>query len=200
MLLTIAYATVYQQATFTLPLAVHEAGLPTSAFGLIIALNGLLIVVLQPLSLPLIRRLPRFRVLAGSVALVGVGFGLTAFCRAPWQFALTVVVWTIGEIGTAGTMTAIITDIAPVDLRGRYLGVAGVSWGASALLAPLVGSAVYAHVGPGWLWAGCAAVGLLGGAGQLLIGPYVAGRQRVTSPAVCGSGEEGPRHAVAQSD
>lgn len=181
--LTLAYASVYLQATFTLPLAVHDAGLPTTVFGLIMALNGIVIVVLQPPTLPLLRRWPRDRLLAGSMALVGVGFGLTAFCRTPWQFAATVVVWTIGEIGTAGTLTAIVTDIAPVDLRGRYLGLSGLSWGAAGLAAPLLGTSVYAH-GPGWLWAGCVLVGVVCGAAQLALGPAITRRQRAASGGV----------------
>ena len=142
--LTLAYATVYQQATFTLPL---------------------------------LRRWPRDRLLAGSMALVGIGFGLTAFCRTPWQFAATLVVWTIGEIGTAGTLTSIVTDIAPAELRGRYLGVSGLSWGTAALTAPLLGTSVYAHLGPDWLWAGCVLVGATCAAGQLALGPAISRRQ-----------------------
>lgn len=175
--LTLAYATVYQQATFTLPLAVHDAHLPTTVFGLIMALNGIVIVVLQPPTLPLLRRWPRDRLLAGSMALVGIGFGLTAFCRTPWQFAATLVVWTIGEIGTAGTLTSIVTDIAPAELRGRYLGVSGLSWGTAALTAPLLGTSVYAHLGPDWLWAGCVLIGATCAAGQLALGPAISRRQ-----------------------
>lgn len=175
--LTLAYATVYQQATFTLPLAVHDAHLPTTVFGLIMALNGIVIVVLQPPTLPLLRRWPRDRLLAGSMALVGIGFGLTAFCRTPWQFAAALVVWTIGEIGTAGTLTSIVTDIAPAELRGRYLGVSGLSWGTAALTAPLLGTSVYAHLGPNWLWAGCVLIGATCAAGQLALGPAISRRQ-----------------------
>jgi MFS family permease len=175
--LTLAYATVYLQAVATLPLAIHDAHQPTTAYGLIMALNGIVIVIVQPPTLPLLARWPRDRLLAGSMTLVGIGFGLTAFCRTPWQFATALLVWTIGEIGTAGTLTSIVADIAPVELRGRYLGVAGLSWGIAALIAPLLGTAIYAHPGPGWLWAGCTLVGAACGGGQLALGSAITRRQ-----------------------
>jgi hypothetical protein len=40
---------VCQQAFTTLPIAMHQRGLPPRAYGLVMALNGIVIVILQPL-------------------------------------------------------------------------------------------------------------------------------------------------------
>jgi MFS family permease len=162
---TLVYAMVYLQVGVTLPLAVIAAGLSTATFGLIIALNGLLIVVVTPLSVPLIDRLDRGRVLIGAFLLVGSGFALTGWCQNVWQFSGSVVVWTLGEIAAAGTLTAFVTELAPAHLRGRYLGFAGSAWGGAALLAPLVGTGLFA-VAPTGLWIGCLGAGIACAAAQ----------------------------------
>src|SRR5262249_23249780 len=48
-LIVFGYALVYLQAFSTLPLAMSRAGLPPSAYGLAMAVNGIGIVVVQPL-------------------------------------------------------------------------------------------------------------------------------------------------------
>src|SRR3954451_23923569 len=54
--------------------------------------------------------------------------------------AATVLVWTLGEILTASVSGAIIADLAPPHLRGRYSGFYGTAFSIAALLGPLVGS------------------------------------------------------------
>lgn len=180
--LTLLFATVYGQVFVTLPLAVREAGLPTTVFGAIAALNGLLIVLVQPFVLGRLNRWPRAPVLAASQLVVGLGFGLTAFAHSTPAFVATVMVWTAGEIGNAGLMNAVIADIAPAHLRGRYVGVYGLAWGGAATLAPAVGTGVYGSLGPGWLWTGCAVTGVLLAAGQLWLGRVLTRSGRLQSP------------------
>jgi Major Facilitator Superfamily len=49
-LLALGYTAVYQQAFTTLPIAMHQRGLPPRAYGLVMALNGTVIVIIQPLA------------------------------------------------------------------------------------------------------------------------------------------------------
>jgi MFS family permease len=164
--LFLAYAILYGQVYVTLPLAVKDAGLGTSAYGLIMAVNGIVIVIVQPLSLSFIARAPRILLLPGSMLLVGGGIALSAACHSTWAFALTVVVWTLGEIGASTALFALAATLAPEALRGRYMGAVGLAWGASAMLAPFLGARTYA-ASPGAVWLGClglsivAAIGLI---------------------------------------
>ncbi len=171
--LTILTATVYMQVGNTLPLAIVGHHLPTSSYGIVAGLNGLLIVILQPLALRLIRRRDPFHVLATGQFLIGLGFGLTAFARTLPQFAGTVAVWTLGEIAGAGLIAAMIADLAPAQARGRYAAVWGTSFGVASLLAPAVGTTTYQYLGPDVLWAGCFVAGLVAAAGFLALGPAV---------------------------
>ena len=165
----IAESMAYMQAFYTLPLAVVHDGLGTSGYGVIIALNGILIVALQPLLLGALGRRSRGPLLLVSGVVIGVGLGLTAFADTVAQHMGAVAVWTAGEIVGAGVLGALVASIAPVHLRGRYLGVFGASFGVSSILAPGLGTQVLQHLGEGALWTSCLVLGVGSGAGMFLV-------------------------------
>lgn len=162
--LFLCYATLYGQVYVTLPLAVRDAGLGTGSYGLIMSVNGIVIVLVQPLVLNLIARARRTVLLPATMLLVGGGIALSGVCHSTWAFALTVVVWTLGEIGQTTALQALVAAIAPEALRGRYMGAVGLSWGASGMLAPFLGAHVYA-ANPTALWLGCFALSGVAAAG-----------------------------------
>ena len=163
--LVLVYAVLYGQVSITVPLAIRHAHLHSSIYGYVIAVNGILIVIGQPLSMSLLSTWPRRTTLPAGLALVGAGLATTGLCHRPWQFAVSVAVWTVGEIATAGTFQALIAALAPAHMRGRYSGALGLAWGASGLLAPTVGAATFAF-SPTAVWLGCLVLGLYSAAGQ----------------------------------
>ncbi len=167
-MLCLCYATLYSQVYVTLPLAVRDAGLSTSSYGLIMAVNGVVIVILQPVLLPVISRTPRIVLLPSTLLLVGGGIALSAVCDTTWAFALTVVAWTLGEIGQTTSLFALVADLAPEAMRGRYIGAVGLAWGVSGVLAPFAGANIYA-ASPGTLWLGALALSGVGAAGHIAL-------------------------------
>ena len=163
-------AVLFNQAFVTLPLDVRDRGLSPAAYGSLIALNGVLIFLFQPLVSRLVSPYPRHRILAAAAALVGIGFGMTGLMRALPGYVLAIAVWTIGEIVMAGIGPAVAADAAPPSRRGAYQGVFQMSFGVAALTAPAAGSFVLGRFGSGVLWAGCVLVGLVSAAGQLALG------------------------------
>jgi MFS family permease len=174
--LFLCYATLYGQVYVTLPLAVKDAGLGTAAYGLIIAVNGIVIVLVQPLTLSFIARAPRAVLLPAAMLLVGSGIALSGICDSVWAFALTVVVWTLGEIGATTSLQALLASIAPEALRGRYMGATGLAWGTSAMLAPFVGARLYA-ISPSLLWLCCLGLSVVAAAGLLATALWLDERQ-----------------------
>ncbi len=160
---------VFFQNFVTLPLAVTDLGLTAADFGLVLAVNGVAVTVLQPLTA---NRLKRFRpeaALAVGYLLIGVGYGLVAFATDVPSLAGTVLVWGLGEIVVVAVGTAYVASLVPAHTRGRYLGVYGAAMAAAVAAAPLAGTLAY-HVHPDALWLGCAAVGVLTAAWQLRLG------------------------------
>ncbi|MFI1166007.1 MDR family MFS transporter [Streptomyces sp. NPDC020801] len=157
--LSFLVALVFQQGSVGLPVAMGRAGFTPADYGMALAVNGILIVALQiPVTRFIEHRDPR-RLLVVSSLLAGYGFGLTAFAGSVGVFALTVIVWTLGEMVNAPTQTGLVVQLSPVHGRGRYQGVYTLSWSVAALVAPLMSGAVIDRFGAEWLWGMCAAVG-----------------------------------------
>ena len=184
--INVVYASIYFQGYSTLPLVMAADGLGSSTYGLVIGLNGVVIVVVQPFVGRFLGERDRSGVLAVSMLLVGLGFGLGALVHDWWGYAGSVVVWTVGEIGFAAVIGAVIADLAPVDLRGGYMGLAGTAFGLGSIIGPLAGTWVLDEFGRTPVWAGCALLGVGMLVGQLGLGPALRRRAVVAevSPAV----------------
>ncbi|MEV0151494.1 MULTISPECIES: MFS transporter [unclassified Nonomuraea] len=175
-LVMLGNALMYSQTVTMLPVAMTKTvGLPTGDYGLAMALNGVLIVVVQPLVSGWLGRRDPSRTMALGLVVMAAGFGLTAFVTDVMGLALTIVVWTVGEIITAGIAGTVVARLAPAHLRGRYAGLSGFAWSASSVLAPLLGGTLLG-VGPEALWFTIGGLGLVSAAGMLALGPAVRRR------------------------
>ncbi|MFF5483059.1 MDR family MFS transporter [Streptomyces sp. NPDC012935] len=157
--LSFLVALIFQQGAVGLPVAMGEAGFSAADYGLAVAVNGVLIVALQIPVTRFIERRDAGRILIVSSLLAGYGFGLTAFAGSVGVFALTVCVWTLGEMLNAPTQTGLVVRLSPAQGRGRYQGMYTMSWSVAALVAPLMSGLVIDRFGAEWLWGLCAVVG-----------------------------------------
>ncbi|MFF5257349.1 MDR family MFS transporter [Actinomadura viridis] len=174
-LVTLVYIFVLMQGMTTMPLAMKEHGLGPQSYGLAIAANGVLIIIVQPLVNTWLSARDHSRVLAAGFAVVGVGYGLTVLASTVWAYAATILIWTLGEIIAASVLQAVVADLAPDHLRGTYSGVYGLAWSGGFLLAPLGGTQLLG-VGAPALWLTCLGLALAAAAGQLALGPAVRRR------------------------
>jgi MFS family permease len=170
-LLSILILMVFMQHVAALPIDMSARGVSRAWLGAVLGINGVVIVVLQPLLASRLQRWNRSRVLAAGTALVGLGFGFGAVAHGPGLFGLGVLVWTLGEICVLPIANAVVGDVAPSDMRGRYQGAYGLSFGLAGFTAPLVGTFVMQRFGAATLWCGCLALGLLVSTGHLLLAP-----------------------------
>jgi MFS family permease len=167
--LTFLLGSVMQQGSSTLAVDMGAHGLSARQYGLVAAINGAVIVVLQlPVTRALRARDTAVLLAVGSL-LLSWGFGLTVFAGSVGLYALTVVVWTLGEIVHAPASMSVVADLAPATARGRYQGMNTLSWSAAAFAGPLVGGLTLDHLGRGAVWAGCALVGTVAAAGYYLL-------------------------------
>jgi MFS family permease len=181
MAIVLAAAFVFLQCLSTLPLAMWGNGLPPSAYGIVMAVNGVVIVLAQPLLGHRLGRWDHSRVLAAGIVLFGLGFGATALAAGTVGYAVTVVVWTFGEIVFHSVAATVVNNLAPAHLRGRYNGAYGTAWGIAAFVAPL-GGTLLLSVGAPVLWSTCLVVCLLAAAGQLALAPAIR-RRRIAGEA-----------------
>ncbi|WLQ49938.1 MFS transporter [Streptomyces poriferorum] len=167
--LSFVIALIFQQGYVGLPVAMGADGFSSSDFGSAVAVNGVLIVVLQiPVTRFIQSRDPRQLLIVSSL-LAGYGFGLTAFAGSVAVYALTICVWTLAEIVNAPVQNGLVVQLSPAHGRGRYQGMYALSWSAAALVAPLMSGVVIDHFGAGWLWGTCAVLGTAAAFGYWLL-------------------------------
>jgi MFS family permease len=174
--LTCLQACVYSQAFATLPLAMRRDGHGPATYGAVIALNGVMIVLVQPLLLRRLAATGRPRVLAAGCLLLGIGFGLEGLTAATLAYALPLLVWTLGEILLSGVGPAVIADLSPAHLRGRYQGLFGLAFGIAFTIGPAGGALVLSAAGTRVLFAACGAAAAAAALGFLALGPRLRAR------------------------
>ncbi|MCE9577949.1 MAG: MFS transporter [Deltaproteobacteria bacterium] len=165
------------QSSFALSAYMAGQGYSAAEYGAVLAVNGVLIILFQPILIgPLTRRDPS-RVLAASALIMGVGFALHDVAIVLALHLAAVAVWSIGEIFATSVFGTLVAACAPAEARGRYQGVFSMSWGAASAIGPIAGARVLEDLGSHALWLGCAGVGAISAALYVITGP--ARRERV---------------------
>ena len=101
------------------------------------------------------------RFIAVSFFLTGLGFALMPLGRGFFYAALTVAVWTFGEMLSMPLLGSLIALRAGVGSQGRYMGLFSFAFSLSMILGPYIGTSVYSRFGPDSLWYGCGGIGCL---------------------------------------
>lgn len=156
---TLGITAVDFQSGSTFPLFVKSLGYSTSTYGVLLSMNGMLIVMFELLITAFVRRFRPQPVIAAGYFLSGLGFALNAVAHTVPQLAGTVVVWTLGEMVSSPVAGAYAAQLAPERYRGRYMGLLMTMWGIGLIVGPLLGTFVFAR-NPRVLWICCGVAGI----------------------------------------
>lgn len=167
---------VFLQISSTFSLQVTRQGFPAATYGLILSLNGVLVVLCELPLTSLTWRFPARLAIAAGYLLIGAGFALNAVAHSVPVLAACVVIFTFGEMVAMPVSSAYIADLAPVHLRGRYMGVYSLTWSAALVLAPQMGLRLFG-LSPALLWITCGGLSLLAAA---IIYPFSAPASETT--------------------
>src|SRR5258708_14867389 len=114
-------ASVYNQADATMPLAMQANHLNESAFGTVIALNGVVIVLVSLTVNRLLEKRSAFLIMAAGALLIGSGFGMYAFATTKLAYAFGVVIWTLAEVAVAPPPATTPRDVVTARRRAPFL-------------------------------------------------------------------------------
>jgi MFS family permease len=181
LLLNVAFVVALFQFMVALPVAMADRGLSPADYGRVMAVNGVLIVLLQPASGRFAERFDTARVLALAALLVGAGYGAYAFATNALGYAAATAVWSLGEILAVPGVTSLVAKLSPSDLRGRYQGLLGLSFGAGLALAPALGGLVLERMGSRGLWTAVALLSALVAVGHIVVGRARRRRERLVA-------------------
>ncbi len=144
-------------------------GLIESEYGLLVSINATMVVLLQFGMTRLTKRYPPFVVLSiGALFYMAglLGLGLSSQMA---HFALAMVIVTIGELMVMPTGTAQVANMAPPDMRARYMGIFTLLFMVGAGIGPLVGGVLSDTFAPSAIWYGAATAALLAAVGFVLM-------------------------------
>jgi predicted MFS family arabinose efflux permease len=152
------WSVVFIQVLSTFPIYMRNVyGLPENRIGQLYPVNTILIVLLEMILMEKIRKYPLTRMINLSFVLLGIGLGIMPFGRGFWYGALTVAVWTFGEMLSMPLVTALVSERADDSNRGRYMGINSFSFSLAFIVGPPIGMAIYDGLGPDAVWYACAA-------------------------------------------
>ena len=162
-----AVGLVFFQVASTYGLYVMRLGFSPSTYGMLVSLNGLMVVLVELPLTTLTRRFPSRRVLALGYVIIGLGFALNYFAHTIPMLALGMMTFTLGEMLTMPMASAYIANLAPAHMRGRYLGVSSLTWSLALIVGPGLGMKLFSH-NPAVYWFACAVMGVAA-AGIILV-------------------------------
>jgi len=163
LLSTLCVTWIEFQTHSTLPLYVQDQGFTPAVYGMLISLNGIMIVLFELAITAWTQRFQPQPLIALGYGLSAIGFALTGFAHTIPVFAMTVVVWTVGEMIYAPVTGAFVANLAPEHYRGRYNGLWVMTWSIGMLMGPSLGTLIYQR-NPTVLWLTCGTVGVAGAA------------------------------------
>jgi MFS family permease len=179
---TLLSSLIFQQFSSTFSLEVQNRKLTLDlfghhlnslkVFGLILGWNGLLVVLFE---LPLTRWTQRFssrRVIMLGYVLLGLGLAMNALPGGLSVLVIAMSLFTIGEMLSQPMRAAYVAELAPVAMRGRYMGALAMAGTFANVVGPHASLPLHAW-SPTTLWLGCGALGVLA---AVVLGTFGGGK------------------------
>ncbi|HZW04606.1 MAG TPA: MFS transporter [Anaerolineaceae bacterium] len=144
---------VYQQMYNSLSVYLRDVhGINPQGYGFLMTTSAITVILLQFTVTRIIKHRPPFLMMALGTAFYMLGFTMFGLVSAYGLFALAIVIITFGEMLIMPTSQALAANFAPVDKRGRYMAVFGMTWMIPATVGPTAAGIILDNYNPNWLW------------------------------------------------
>src|SRR5688572_28532404 len=151
-------------------------GIPEALYGWIPTTNALMCVFVQYSVTSITRKYRTLPVLGTGMLIYALGAGSVALMSSFWGFWLSMVILTFGELTLVPTASKYVADLAPADLRGRYMSIHWLGWGLARTLSPLIGGFLNDNIAPRAIWIGGLLIGLTSTLGLFLLSRFSSTR------------------------
>ncbi|MBL8062563.1 MAG: MFS transporter [Anaerolineales bacterium] len=159
---------------------------PEVLYGWIPTTNAVMCVFLQYAVTNVTRKNRTLPVVGIGMLVYALGAGSVALMTGFWGFWVSMIILTFGELIVVPTASKYVADIAPADLRGRYMSLYWFGWGVSRTLAPLIGGFLNDNISPRAIWIGGLLIGLTSTLGLILLDQLSKRRSSASLPAANG--------------
>lgn len=158
--------------------------MPESQYGFLPTTNALMVVLFQVAVTRVTRRYLPMPVMALGTLIYALGVASIAFGSSFWNFWLSFVVITIGELILMPTSSTYVANLAPAHMRGRYMSLYALTSSVGVGVGPVFGGWLNDTFGPVSIWYGGGLVGILGALGfaWLALHPETAAPANLGNP------------------
>lgn len=119
--------------------AYDNFGITENIYGPIPTTNALMVVFLQMFVTGFTRRQRPLAMMTLGMFLYALANGLVALSGNFWGFWFAMVVMTFGELIIIPPASTYVANIAPAEMRGRYMSIFGLTWAFGQGVGPVLG-------------------------------------------------------------
>lgn len=129
-----------------------QHGIDPQGYGLLLTTSAITVILFQFSVTRFIKHRPPFLMMAAGTLFYLIGFGMFGVVTVYGLFALAIIIITIGEMIVMPTTQALAANFAPVEMRGRYMALFGLTWALPATIGPGAAGIILDNYNPNWLW------------------------------------------------
>jgi MFS family permease len=156
---------VYVAFETVLPISLVDShGLEPSTWGFLVILNPISVTLFQLRLTRRVSRVPPATKLVVAMMLMGFPFLLLEASAAIPVVIVVLLVFVLGEMLWVPTSQAVVAGLAPVDIRGAYMGAFGSTSAFGFAVGPLVGLQIRSSFGDTAMWIGFAVIAVVAAA------------------------------------
>jgi MFS family permease len=144
-------------------------GLPENRYSYIVTVNASMCIFIQYFITRIIKRYAALPVIGIGALFYAAGVGSVALGAGFWAFVISMVIMTLGELILTPAATNLAAELAPVDMRGRYMSIYGLGWPIASGIGPIIGGFLSDTIAPVAMWYGGGLFGLLGAVGFFVL-------------------------------
>lgn len=151
----------YSQWESVMSVHMTNMGIPFWAYSMLWTINGIIIMIGQPMMNLLNGRLRLDHQIMIGAVIFASSFILLIFCHTLASFIADFVFLTIGEIMSIAGVPAWVSTLTTVDEAGHYQGMVSICMSAGRAVGPLYGGFIIEHVSYSFLFISVAALMLI---------------------------------------
>lgn len=150
----IAYTFVYTQHRFSLPITMGNIYKidGSTRFGYLMSINAITVIFLTLAVTSLTQKFHSLTKIIIAGILYAVGFGMIGIIHGFALFALSTVIWTIGEILVTTSFGVYIANNSPSNYRASFSAVGGLSWSIGGALGTSLAGKLIDAFGLNYIW------------------------------------------------
>lgn len=149
----ILMTTTYQQMYNSLSVYLRDVhGIQPQGYGILLSTSAITVIIFQFWTTRQIKRYPPFLMMALGAIFYAIGFSLFGVFTTLPLFMLNVIIITIGEMIVMPILQAVVANFAPVEMRGRYMAISGLTWLIPATIGPAAAGYILDNYNPNLVW------------------------------------------------